>query len=218
MWTCGGKWKLLERTPMWPKIAVIIAVFVAGVILGSRGCAPDPVTRETTRWERDTVSVHDTTRLIRFERTVVPYLGGEMVNNPDTAHPCGSYAFTTFLPWHNGEFSGADTLSFSSEECGAAIRNLVLGRSPVPVRERTTYISRVSGSAEVVTLEANPDLFQVWGGVEYDVLPHLLPANAPHWQVYASAGLFFRNIQFTASPAISPAGLRLNLGAKTRFF
>jgi hypothetical protein len=206
---------------MWPKIrthAVTAILFLAlGFALG-RGCTPDVITKSVTRWERDTVSIHDTVSLARFERSVVPYIGGQkLISEPDPARPCGSFKIETFVPWHSGLFSGADTLSFLMDCDAGAVRNLVLGRSPLPVIERTKYISKVTGSAEVVTLEANPDLFQVWASAQYDVLPLLLPAPRS-FAVSVDAGLFFRNVQFTVGPAVSESGLRLNLSAKTRLF
>jgi hypothetical protein len=206
---------------MWPKIrthAVTAILFLAlGFALG-RGCTPAPVAKSVTRWERDTVSVHDTVRLVRFERSVVPYVGGQkVIHEPDPARPCGSFVFNTFIPWHSEPFSGVDTLSFLMDCDGGAARNVTLGRSPLPVIERTKYVSKVAGSAEVLTLEANPDLFQVWASAQYDVLPLLLPAPRS-FAVSVDAGLFFRNVQFTVGPAVCESGLRLNLSAKTRLF
>lgn len=207
---------------MWPKIrthAVTAILFLAlGFALG-RGCSPVPVTREITRWQVDSVSVHDTVRLARFEKSVVPYIGGEkVIDGPDPARPCGSYVFSTFIPWHSGDFSGVDSLSFLMDCDAGAVRNLVLGRSPLPVIERTKYVSKVTGSAEVVTLDANPDLFQVWASAQYDVLPLLLLPAPRSFAVSVDAGLFFRSVQFTVGPAFSESGLRLNLSAKTRLF
>lgn len=208
---------------MWPKVrthAVTAILFLAlGFALG-RGCSPDVITKSVTRWEHDTVSVYDTVTFTRFEKTVVPYVGGDkIINDSDPAGAgCGSYAVSFWNPWHTLEFSGADSVGFIFDCNTGGARNFTIGYAPRPVRNRYFYYAKSSGSAEVVTLEQDPDLFQVWAGGEYDVLPHLFPSSKPSYQFNLQAGLFFRNVQITVGPALSPAGLQFNIRAQARLF